>query len=242
MKRRSLGQHYLTDRGVIRRMVELAALDGNERVLEIGTGRGVLTAELVKVARNLLAYEIDGENYLTTKSSVKTPSLRLRLGDAFKARPRFDTLVSSLPYSESSTFVEWLSQTKYKRAVVILQEDFARKITAKPGERMYRAVSVIAQASAGVSLENPVPRHAFEPMPHVDSRLVVFVQKRRLTRRNIRSIKSLFSLRRRKLSAALKEIGYDAKMGRDLGSRRVNSLTPEQVNELISSTEPTFAE
>ena len=241
MKRRSLGQHYLTDRSVISRIIELAAIGGNERVLEIGTGRGILTAELVKVAHSVLAYEIDRENYLATKSSVKTPVLRLRLGDAFKAKPRFDTLVSSLPYSESSTFVEWLSQMKYNRAVVILQEDFARKITAKPGERTYRAVSVIAQASARVSLENSIPRHAFEPWPHVDSRLVVFVQKRRLTRGNVELIKLLFSLRRRTLRVALKKIGYHATMETHLGTRRVNSLTPDQVHDLISSAKKTLA-
>ncbi len=241
MKRTSLGQHYLTDLSVIGKIIEHAAIGANERVLEIGTGKGILTAELVRVARSLQAYEIDRENYLATKNSVKTPVLRLRLGDAFKAKPRFDTLVSSLPYSESSIFVEWLSQMRYNRAVVILQEDFARKITAKPGDRIYRAVSVIAQVSAGVALESSIPRHAFEPPPHVNSRLVVFVHKRRLTRNNVELIKLLFSLRRRNLRVAMKKIGYHAPMATHLGTWRVNSLTPEQVHELISSAKQTSA-
>ena len=62
MKRRSLGQHYLRDEGIVKRVIELAAIRKRERVLEIGTGRGTLTAELAKVADRLEAYEIDREN------------------------------------------------------------------------------------------------------------------------------------------------------------------------------------
>ena len=61
-------------------------------------------------------------------------------------------LLSSLPYSESSPFVEWLSRRRYDRAVVLLQRDFAMKITAPPGSPAYRAVSVISQASAQVEI------------------------------------------------------------------------------------------
>jgi len=89
MKRRSLGQHYLRDEGIVKRVIELAAIRKRERVLEVGTGRGTLTAELAKVADRLEAYEIDRENYLTTKSLLNSPHTKLRLGDAFKARPRF---------------------------------------------------------------------------------------------------------------------------------------------------------
>ncbi len=233
MKRRSLGQHYLRDAGIVKKVVELAAIRNDERVLEVGTGRGVLTAELAKVAGSLEAYEIDRGNYLTTKSLVNSHHAKLRLGDAFKAKPRFDVLVSSLPYSESSTFVEWLSELTYDRAIVILQEDFAKKITAKPGDRNYRAVSVIAQLSADVSLKNPVPRHAFEPPPRVNSRMVVFVRKRKLTRKKVELIKLLFSLRRRNLKAALSKLGFDSSVGTNLGSRRVYSLAPEEVHDLL---------
>src|SRR5712691_4847835 len=241
MKRRSLGQHYLRDEGIVKRVIELAAIRNGERVLEVGTGRGTLTAELAKVADSLEGYEIDRENYLATRSLLNSHHVKLRLGDAFEARPRFDVLVSSLPYSESSTFVEWLSGLAYDRAVVILQEDFARKITANPGERNYRAVSVIAQLSADISLKNLVPRHAFEPPPRVNSRMVVFVRKRKLTRKKVALIKLLFSLRRRNLKVALGKLGFDSSVGTNLGSRRVNSLAPEEVHDIISSVEPSMA-
>ncbi len=241
MKRRSLGQHYLKDPDVARKIVELAAIRSDERVLEIGTGRGILTAELVKTTDSLEAFEIDYDNYRATKKLLDSTGLRLRFGDAFRRRPRFDVLVSSLPYSESSTFVDWLGQADYDRAIVILQDDFVEKIAAEPGERNYRAVSVIAQMSAEVSPRNMIPRDAFEPPPRVNSRLVLLTQKRRLTRKNLALTKLLFSLRRKKLRAALKKIGYETTTGGRLEDMRVNSLTPEQVHRLINSVKPTSA-
>lgn len=241
MRRRSLGQHYLTDGGVIGRMIELATIERRSRVLEIGTGKGVLTTELAKVAGRLEAYEVDRENYLATKNLVESGRVRLRLGDAFEAEPRFDVLVSSLPFSESSTFVEWLGRRKYERAVVILQEDFAEKITADPGDRRYRAISVIAQISAVLRTEDKVPRDAFEPQPLVNSRLVVFEHRKRLTLAIMAEIKRLFSLRRRSLGSALKQMGYRSPPAERLRERRVGSLTPDEVQSIIGSANPSLA-
>ena len=133
MKRRRLGQHYLVDESVVKRMVSLAGINVGERVLEIGTGRGALTVKLARVATSLEGYEVDPENCALTEAAVGG-KVRIHLADAFEASPEFDVLVSSLPYSRSAAFVEWISKPRYDRAVVILQEDFVRKITAPPGE------------------------------------------------------------------------------------------------------------
>jgi 16S rRNA (adenine1518-N6/adenine1519-N6)-dimethyltransferase len=143
-----LGQHYLTDPSVVNAMIGLAAVRQGERVLEIGTGRGSLTRELVGLTANLEGYEIDSESYEVLRKELGSASLILHNEDAFKSSPEFDVLLSSLPYSESSNFVQWLSRRRYDRAVVLLQRDFATKITAAPGSPAYRAVSVISQASA----------------------------------------------------------------------------------------------
>ena len=80
-----------------------------------------------------------------------------------------------------------------------------------------------------------MPRFAFEPPPRVNSRMVVFVRKRKLTRKKVVLIKLLFSLRRRRVKAALTKLGFDSPVGANLGSRRVNSLAPEEVHDIISS-------
>jgi 16S rRNA (adenine1518-N6/adenine1519-N6)-dimethyltransferase len=143
-RRRTLGQHYLVDPSVTAAMVGLAAIGQEDRVLEIGTGRGALTRDLARLSGHFEAFELDRANYLATKD-LGLDNLLLHRGDAFSDSREFDILVSSLPYSESSNFVEWLSGHRYKRAVVLLQRDFVDKLLAPPGADGYRAISVISQ-------------------------------------------------------------------------------------------------
>jgi 16S rRNA (adenine1518-N6/adenine1519-N6)-dimethyltransferase len=235
MKRRSLGQHYLIDSSVVRRLVSLAGLTGHERVLEIGTGRGALTKELAKEALRLEGYEVDEENLRATRINVGNKKLKLHLADAFRERPRFDVLVASLPYSRSSTFVEWISQLRYDRAVVLLQEDFVKKVMARPGHRDYRAVSVIAQASCEIREVGRVPRSSFSPQPKVNSVLVTLKPKRRLTLQEMGAVKRLFALRRRQVGAALTKLGGTSPEG--LSKRRVFTLSPDQALDLAANIE-----
>lgn len=219
-------------------MVGLAAIRPSERVLEIGTGRGALTKELVRLTDNLEAYEIDRESYEALRAELGN-SLALHNEDAFKSSPDFDVLLSSLPYSESSHFVEWLSRMRYDRAVVLLQRDFAMKLTANPGDQAYRAVSVIAQASARVEIVKDVSRLSFHPPPRVDSCIVTMKSNRTLSRDQTAMIKRIFSQKRRTVRAALKSLGLvappsaQAIVGDERLMCRVNSLRPESVLAMV---------
>lgn len=235
MKRRALGQHYLVDQTVVEKMLRAADIKKNDRVLEIGTGKGVLTDRLAELCTNLEAYELDKANFELTKERVKAANMKLHLGDAFQQRADFDVLVSSLPYSKSSTFVEWLAASRYDRAVVLLQEDFAVKITAAPGSRGYRAVSAIVQISSEVILMDRVGRAAFSPRPRVDSRIVCLRPKRRLSKSDAVAIKLLFSSRRKKLRTQLKKMGYDPGIANRMGDKRVFELLPSEVLQVVNS-------
>lgn len=233
MKRQRLGQHYLTDRRVVDKIITSVSIRPDEQVLEIGTGRGVLTGELAQLGASLEAYEIDRENFAATLKKLGTTRAAIHLGDAFKETPRFDVLVSSLPYSSSVTFVEWISQLEYDRAVVLLQEDFVNKVLVAPGRRDYRAVSVIAQVSSEFRVLMRVGRESFSPPPKVNSFLVSVKPKRRMTGAEISRIKRLFSLRRREVVSAITKLGM-VRPRTDFGKRRVYSLTPEEVLEICS--------
>jgi 16S rRNA (adenine1518-N6/adenine1519-N6)-dimethyltransferase len=221
-------------------MIDLAAIRHAERVLEIGTGRGALTRELVGLTAKLEGYEIDKESYEGLLRELRGASLVLHNEDAFKSSPEFDVLLSSLPYSESSAFVEWLSRRRYDRAVVLLQKDFARKITAPPGSPAYRAVSVISQASAHVEIVSDVSRRSFDPPPRVNSCLVTMRWRRSLTQEEAAMVKTIFSQKRRTVRAALKSLGLVAPPSAPASSEheylqcRVNSLRPESVIAMIS--------
>ncbi len=235
-----MGQHYLSDPSVISSMIELAAIRHGERVLEIGTGRGALTRELVGLTSRLEGYEVDKENCEKVRRELAgSSSLVLHNEDAFKSSPEFDVLVSSLPYSESSAFVEWLSKRRYDRAVLLLQQDFARKITAPPGSPAYRAVSVISQASAQVKIVSGVGRESFDPPPRVNSCLVTMSWRRCLAPAETAMIKKIFSQKRRTVRAALKSLGLAAPPSAPAPTEkaslqcRVNALRPESVLAMV---------
>ena len=219
-------------------MVDLAAIRPGERVLEIGTGRGALTRELARLASRFEGYEVDRECYEGLRSELG-PSLKLHNEDVFRSSPEFDVLLSSLPYSESSRFVEWLSRGRYDRAVVMLQRDFALKITAPPSSAEYRAVSVISQASAQVEMVSDVSRLAFDPPPRVNSCIVTMKWRRTLSPVEVAMIKRIFSQKRRTVRAALKSLGLEAPASAPAPTAslplqcRVNSLRPDSVLAMI---------
>lgn len=218
------------DHDVINKMVSLAAIGPKDRVLEIGTGRGVLTRELVGLGSSFVGYEIDRRNFEATLRAVRGTRGRILLADVFDGSPEFDVLVSSLPYSESATFVQWLSGIAFDRAVVLMQEDFVRKILSPPGTRDYRGISALAQLCFEVRVLGRVSRASFSPQPKVSSVMVLFTPRLLITKAEASQIVRLFSLRRRLADSALAELGI--KRERSFGQRRVYSLTPEEVHLL----------
>lgn len=232
-KRRKLGQHYLVDDDVVQKIISAADVTDSEVVLEIGTGKGVLTKVLAGSCQKLEGYDVDPTNVAVTRRSVTSGNVKVHQADAFKERPSFDVLVSSLPYSASAVFLDWLSQMTYDRAVVLLQEDFVQKITATAGSRNYRAVSVIAQICSVITLGERVGREAFSPPPRINSRIVTFRPKIRMQKRQIVLVKKLFSLRRRTLGSACNTLGFCPPI-HDNRMRRVYHLTPSEVYRIIS--------
>lgn len=230
MKRRRLGQHYLVDPEVVQWVVTLADIKPSDKVVEIGTGLGALTRELAHLGAALRGYEIDRENFQATSEAVKGTKAQIRLADAFKERPSFDILVASLPYSRSSSFVEWLCGMDFRRAVVVLQEDFIKKIRVPPGDRNYRGISALAQLSFEIRVNGRVNRTSFSPPPRVNSVVVSFAPKIRISRAEVANIIRLFSLRRREVDSALDELGM--RKSKSYGRRRVYSLTPSEVHSL----------
>jgi 16S rRNA (adenine1518-N6/adenine1519-N6)-dimethyltransferase len=228
MRRHRLGQHYLVDQDVIRQVVSLAGIGPADRVLEIGTGRGALTKELAGLGASYLGFEIDRANFDETSDLVRGTSAGVVLADAFEERPDFDILVSSLPYSESASFVKWLSGMEFRRAVVVLQEDFVRKLMARPGSRDYRGISALAQICFDINVLSRVPRAAFAPQPRVGSVIASFSPRRRVGSSEVANVIRLFSLRRRLADSALAELRM--KGAQSFGRRRVNSLSPDEVH------------
>ncbi len=241
-----MGQHRLKDPKIIEDLVEAAGISSNDTVVEIGAGEGCITEMLCERAHRVLSWEIDPALFESARRRLsRFGNLELFCEDAFDSPILSElsdfVLVSNLPFSESSRFVEWLSRSKFGRAAVILQEDFAEKLLAPPGTKLYRAVSALAQMSFSMEKRRSIPPRAFSPPPKVYSAILTFRPKRRLGEREAEALRSLFAFRRKTLGRALRallgERARDLALGfpEDLLSLRVEEVEAERLLEVIKA-------
>ncbi|MFN3682045.1 MAG: 16S rRNA (adenine(1518)-N(6)/adenine(1519)-N(6))-dimethyltransferase RsmA [Nitrospira sp.] len=219
MKR--LGQHFLIDPNIARNIVSLAALAPTDTVLEIGPGRGILTAELCRVAAHVTAIEIDPRlsNYLAERYGT-SPNLHLVCGDAMKypleTLPVGTVVVANLPYYLSTPLLFRLLEQRgrFSRMVLMLQKEVVDRVVAEPGTPHYGILSVMIQYAATATKSFTVPTHCFWPRPEVESAVLRLQMKETLPliledeRRFASLVKAAFAHRRKTLVNSLKNQGY----------------------------------
>ncbi len=195
-----LDQFFLVDERFIHREVELLDLVKQDTVLEVGPGLGFLTRELARKSK-VIAVEKDRVLFNILKMEMPD-NVRLVLGDALKidfSQFDFNKFASNIPYSISRLLTVNLLRTGFETGVIICQDEFAKKLVAKPGTSNYRAITVIANYYADLALDWLVPRSAYRPIAPVNSRIVVFKKKRPKNIGFERFVQSAFSQRRKKL-------------------------------------------
>ncbi|MCH2417117.1 MAG: 16S rRNA (adenine(1518)-N(6)/adenine(1519)-N(6))-dimethyltransferase RsmA [Candidatus Poseidoniia archaeon] len=175
-RRKALGQHFLVDDNIADRIVAAAEIAPGERILEIGPGRGVLTERLAPLGK-LVAVEKD--RWLAAVQRQRFgDELTLIEGDALDVDlPQVDVVVANLPYAISSPLLFRLFDVEWGRAVLMFQEEFARRLAASPGSKAYGRLSVMAQHHVDCRKLFRVSRTAFLPQPRVHS-LVVRLERR----------------------------------------------------------------
>jgi 16S rRNA (adenine1518-N6/adenine1519-N6)-dimethyltransferase len=173
-----LGQHFLRDRGAARRIAAL--VPPGVPVVEIGPGRGALTAFLLEGASRYVGVELDGG--LARKLSERfgdRDDFRLVEGDflAYEPPPDFDSpwLAGNIPYAISSRVVQRATDgRRYVGAVLMFQREFADRLTARPGDSAYGSLSVYVACHWNTKVALTVKAAGFSPPPKVDSGVVVF--------------------------------------------------------------------
>ncbi|KAL3312649.1 dimethyladenosine transferase [Cichlidogyrus casuarinus] len=174
------GQHILRNPLIIQTMIEKAGIKSSDSVLEVGPGTGNLTVKLLEKAGIVHAFEIDPRMVSELQKRVQTspnrPKLHICVGDAIKCKewPRFDLCVANLPYQISSPFVLRLIAygNSYRCAVVMVQKEFADRLVAKPGDKLYCRLSANIQFHCRVAKLMKIARNSFRPPPKVDSAVV----------------------------------------------------------------------
>jgi 16S rRNA (adenine1518-N6/adenine1519-N6)-dimethyltransferase len=180
--RKHLGQHFLADPNVVRRIVRVAGVGPGDRVVEVGVGTGTLTLALAATGARVRGYEVD-ERLRPVLAEVfeGLDTVEVRFEDALAADLAADlgegpwTMVANLPYNVGTPLVVEVlrSVPAIVRLVVMLQKEVAARLVAAPGATAYGLPSVSVALRATAALAFTVGPQVFVPRPEVDSAVVV---------------------------------------------------------------------
>ena len=240
--KKHLGQHFLTDLDIARRIADTVDACPDIPVLEIGPGMGVLTQYLVTKGRPVKAVEIDAESvaYLheafpkLRENIIGEDFLRMDLNRIFDGQPF--VLTGNYPYDISSQI--FFKMLDYKDLIPcctgMIQREVAQRIAGVPGNKAYGILSVLIQAWYDVEYLFTVDENVFNPPPKVKSAVI------RMTRNGVtdlgcnerlfkRLVKTVFNQRRKMLRVSVKQMFAADKPGADFFALEVMTKRPEQL-------------
>ena len=225
--RKSLGQHFLADRNIVRKIVRLAELQPGETVVEVGPGRGILTEALLEVSGSVVAIELDKALSAHLRNTLgHHPNLKLIQGDAltfeYAKLPEPFLVVANLPYNISTPILFRLlkEQHRISRMVLMLQVEVASRLAAEPGGKDYGVLSIAAQFRCEVRKAFKVAAACFQPPPQIESTVVILTP---LPRPRVsvsddamffKIARAGFAHRRKALLNSLRDEGFDAEKTR----------------------------
>ena len=223
MTKRHLGQNFLYDSSILKRIIQSAGLSEEDTVVEIGPGPGRLTRMLAETVKKLIAIELDPELHERLKGDfIAYSNVEITHGDAL--RFPFETLgkfkvVANIPYYITTPIIFRLLDAKQylKSMTLTIQKEVAERIVAQPGGKDYGVLTIMIQYFAQAELMFIIPKEAFRPVPKVDSAVVhmnILERPRVLVRDEkifFRLVRTAFSQRRKTLSNSLKSISGDIK-------------------------------
>jgi 16S rRNA (adenine1518-N6/adenine1519-N6)-dimethyltransferase len=219
---KKLGQNFVVDANTVRKIVQVAGVTADDRVVEIGPGLGSLTLAVLETGASVLAVEIDhrlAARLPDTARARGVPEGALTVLDADALRVTElpgdpGVLVANLPYNVSvPVLLHFLETFPFlERGVVMVQAEVGERLAAPPGSKVYGAPSVKAAWYGPWRLAGTVSRQVFWPVPNVDSVLVAFARDPQtrgteaLRRRTFALVDAAFQQRRKMLRQALSAV------------------------------------
>ncbi len=209
---RDLGQNFLIDSNLLGVIGRLAELDDRDVVLEIGGGLGVLSEYLAAAVAHVHVVELDRRlSEALHDATDPFPNVSLHWGDAMaldlaELEPTPNKVVANLPYGIAAgallrTVEELPGVTRW---VTMVQREVGERLASAPGSGVYGATSVLAQLAGDVRVARTVSRTVFQPVPNVDSVLVVMVRRGPAPSRALRAlVHGAFAHRRKALARSL---------------------------------------
>lgn len=252
--KKGLGQNFLADANILRKIVNAAELTAADVVLEIGTGVGALTIALAQAAGQVISVETDRTLApLLAEVLAGWDNVQLVFGDILKHDPAAllpsvainPKVVANLPYYITTPIIFHLleSTVQWQRLVFLVQKEVADRMVSPPGNKVYGALSVMIQSYCRVELVGVVPPTVFIPRPKVYSAIVKLTpQPRNFSPETARCfsliVRTVFSSRRKNLHNSLRRIfpqlGGEANVMEALD---ILGFDPQQRGETLSPTE-----
>jgi 16S rRNA (adenine1518-N6/adenine1519-N6)-dimethyltransferase len=258
LARRDLGQNFLVDEALARKLVTLAGVGSGDTVIEIGTGLGILTRALSRSARRVVTFEVDAGLVEAVRAEGGLPGnveahhadiRRVDLGDWIRAAAPPVRVVANLPYSIASPLLRTLLGLRDRLSgwSVMLQREVADRLLADPGSEDYTGLGVLHRLTVRVERALDLHPACFFPRPNVHS---TFLRITRLEAPLLRDdelewvekvVRAAFGHRRKTLANALRHAGIAADAARiaevlatlDLDPRvRGEALAPESLLRL----------
>ncbi len=249
--KKHLGQHFLKDENIAKKIADSLTESCYKNVLEIGPGMGVLTKYLLKKPLTTYVIEIDTESveylqahYLNlTNRIISKDFLKINLSDYFGDEPI--AIIGNFPYNISSQIV---FKTLENRAQVpefsgMFQKEVAKRIAEKEGSKTYGILSVLTQAFYNVEYLFTVPPSVFNPPPKVDSGVIRLIRKENFTlpvdeKLFYKVVKTAFNQRRKTLRNSLKTMNLSDNLREDsIFAKRPEQLSVQEFINLTSKIE-----
>lgn len=170
-----LDQHFMTDSGLIKKIVSSAKITSKDTVLEIGTGFGFLSLEISKKCKKIITIDIEELFVPVLKQMFKNKKkIEFIQDDALKLLKeiRFNKLISNTPYAICEPLFQQLAGKDFDLAVLTLPASFSKIITTEPSDKNYSKLSLFVQSFFKIKVIGDVPRSAFYPEPKTESSVI----------------------------------------------------------------------
>ena len=240
---KNLGQNYLIDRNKRDQIINFANLTKEDVVLEIGTGIGTLTIELAKKAGKVIAIEQDTKiaNILSERlKEEKIDNVELINDDALNVDfPKFNKIVSNLPYQISSPITFKFLNYDFDLAVLMYQKEFASRMNGKVGSKDYSRLSAMLYFKCDVETLTDVSSESFIPKPKIDSTVVKLTPKENKISKDEFKVysnytKALFQHRNKKIRNALIDSRHIiCNLDKKEMKNKINSIENEEIEEYL---------
>jgi 16S rRNA (adenine1518-N6/adenine1519-N6)-dimethyltransferase len=234
--KKSLGQHFLRDENICRKIVASLQEHPFQQLLEVGPGGGALTKFLIDINNiNFKAVEVDDEKVeflISTYPSLKDKIIHQSFLDIEKPFEGNFTVVGNFPYNISSQIVfkilEWKDDVECM--IGMFQKEVAMRIAAKEGSKVYGVISVLVQAFYKVEYLFEVNEQSFNPPPKVKSAVIRLMPlNEKVTMKSERAffvlVKTAFNQRRKMLRNAVKSLFDETTLQDEIFNKRAEQLT-----------------